>query len=193
MDELNNCIAKQDWKKLISQNAPSLLANSVSFKRGMSIAYEMLFNEDRDDDIRDYATDLLFELRQKFPQEWVSDWRNDIFLGDACYITMREEDSYEAYKRAYEIANPPPPYLLLQLAGCYTAFEPLIEVDEAESLVKRALEKELTVEGVVLLRGIYARKKNQELFDHWDKILREVEEKNIHAVEVWPDFLMSES
>lgn len=76
----------------------------------------------------------------------------------------------------------------ISLAGCYLMREPPITLDEAENLVKKALEKALSVEGVILLRGIYAEKKEQAKFDYWDKILQEIERKNLHTQDIWPDF-----
>ncbi|WP_154017894.1 hypothetical protein [Candidatus Protochlamydia phocaeensis] len=102
---------------------------------------------------------------------------------------MKYDERYEAYKRAYEKAPPPQPSsLLISLAGCYLLPKPPITLDEAENLAKKALEKELSIEGVVLLRGIYAEKKDQAKFDYWDKVLKEVEEQNIHTQDAWPDF-----
>lgn len=188
MNKIFNLIDKKDWYAISNQFDPKSLVKNISFKKGMTLAYHMLFNDERDDDLRDYAIQLLQELRQIYPEEWSSDWKNDIFLGDACFMTMRYDERYEAYKRAYEKANPPPPSLLISLAGCYLLPEPPITVDEAENLAKMALENEMSIEGVVLLRGIYAEKKDHAKFDYWDKILQKVEEKNIHAQECWPNF-----
>jgi hypothetical protein len=100
---------------------------------------------------------------------------------------MKYDEQYEAYKRAYEKVTPPPSSLLISLASCYLSPRPSVTLEEAESLAKKALEKEVSIEGVVLLRGIYAEKKDQAEFDYWDKVLKEVEEKNIHTKGDWPD------
>jgi hypothetical protein len=185
---LFNLILKNDWHAIVDQCQPKDLAKSLSFKDGRDLAYKMLFNEERNDNLRDYATELLQEIREIHFEEWSSDWKNDVFLGDACYITMKYNERYEAYQRAYKKASPPPPYLLISLASCYHSPEPPITLDDAENLVKKALEKEMSIEGVVLLRGIYAEKKDQVKFDYWDKVLKEVEEKKIHTKGTWPDF-----
>jgi hypothetical protein len=79
----------------------------------------MLFNEERDDGLRDYATELLQEVRQAHFKEWSLDWKNDVFLGDAYYITMKYDERYESYKRAFDKVAFPPPSLLISLASCY--------------------------------------------------------------------------
>lgn len=188
MNKISSLILKNEWHTIVNQYQPKILAESLPFKEGRNLVYKMLFNEERDDSLRDYATELLQEIRQTHFGEWSSDWKNDVFLGDACYMTMKYDERYEAYKRAYEKATPPPPSLLISLAGCYLLPKPPITLDEAENLAKKALEKELSIEGVVLLRGIYAEKKDQAKFDYWDKVLKEVEEKNIHTQDAWPDF-----
>jgi hypothetical protein len=188
MKKISNLILTKDWHTIVNQYKPKTLAVNLPFKEGRDLVYKMLFNEERDDSLRDYATELLQEIRQTHFVEWSLDWRNDVFLGDACYMTMKYDERYEAYKRAYEKAVPPPSSLLISLAGCYLLPEPPITLDEAENLAKRALETEMSTEGAVLLRGIYAEKKDQAKFDYWDKVLKEVESKNIQTQNAWPDF-----
>lgn len=45
----------------------------------------------------------------------------------------------------------------------------------------------MSIEGAVLLRGIYAKRKDQAKFDYWDKVLEELMQKNILTQGVWPD------
>jgi len=143
-----------------------------------------------DDELRDYAAELLDEIRFIYPKEWSTDWRNDVFLGDVFLLTRKYDEQYAAYKRAYDNANPPPPSLLLCLASCYDTFNPLITADEAEKLTLKALGKELSLSGVELIRSIYKSKNDQNKFDYWDKIYQELKEKNIHKSEgVWPNML----
>lgn len=190
IDKISDSIKKLDLHTIVRQYTPKVLADNLSFDEGRILAYKLSCNEELDNDLRYYATELLQELRQIYPNEWSADWKNDVFLGDACYLTMKEEERYEAYKRAYEKARPPPPSLLLSLAGCYHSCKPTITVDEAEKLVLSALEQEMSLRGIVLLRGIYARKNDQVKFDYWDKIFREVEQKNLHSKDdTWPDIL----
>lgn len=65
----------------------------MSFEENMRCAYQMLNDEEYDDDLYNFAVDLLQHIRKKYPQEWESDWRNDLFLGDACHFTMRCDGS----------------------------------------------------------------------------------------------------
>lgn len=188
MNRITDLIVKGDWHTIFKQYEPKKLAKNLPFKKGMSLVYKMLFNEERDDDLRDYATELLQEIRQTHQKEWATDWRNDVFLGDACYLTMNFDEQDEAYKRAFEKVPQPPPSLLISLASCYLSPKVPITLDEAENLAKKALEKEMSIEGVVLLRGIYAEKNDQDKFDYWDKVFIEVEKKNMHTQRAWPDF-----
>lgn len=189
MNVVTELINKKDWYAIANQYTPKLMVHYLSFKEGMLLAYQMLFNEERDDGIRDYAAELLEEIRKAYPNEWSGDWRNDVFLGDACYLTMRFEERYEAYKRAYQNANPPPPSLLISLASCYLSAIPRVSLDDAEKLVIIVLEQEISIDRVVLFRGIYAKKKDQAKFDYWDRIYKEVEEKQVHTKDAWPKFL----
>lgn len=137
------------------------------------------------------AVDLLQQVRKKYPQDWEADWRNDLFLGDACNFTMRFHESYEAYKRAaLKFNSNLPPYLLVSIAGCYlTPGKPPISIEEAERMIKEALEKERSIEAVTLIRGICKTKGREEEFSYWDKILEELEKKNAYMKSEWPEYL----
>ncbi len=115
-----------------NQYQPKFLAKSLFFKEGRSLVYRMLFNDERDDSLRNYAVELLEEIRQAHFKQWMADWKNDVFLGDACYMAMKYDQRYQAYKRGYEKAALPPPSLLISIAGCYLSPEPPILLDEAE-------------------------------------------------------------
>ncbi len=187
MDEIPHLIAKQDWNSIVANYTPNLLARTLSFKEGRVLACKMLFNEARDDNLREYSAELLNEIRLVYPDIWQEDWRNDVFLGDANYITMKFDERYEAYMRAFKKISYKPPSLLISIAACYLSPHPKISLEEAEKLVKEALKEETSVEAVVLLRGIYAEKKDATAFEYWDKVLKEVEAKNVHTKRTWPD------
>jgi hypothetical protein len=91
-----NLIIKNDWYTLVNQYNPKTVAQLLPFKDGRSLAYKLLFDEKRDDNLRDYATELLQEIRQIHSQDWLGDWKNDVFLGDACYMSMKYDEQYEA-------------------------------------------------------------------------------------------------
>lgn len=187
MDAIYEYIRNNDWYSIVDQFTPEYLSDYLKFKNGFYVSYKMLFNDEGDDNLRDYAFALLQAIRRSYPKEWSEDWRNDVFLGDACYMMMKHEEQYEAYKRAYEKVVNPPSSLLISLASCYLVPKAPITLEEAENLAKKALEKEISIEGVVLLRGIYAEKNDQSNFDYWDRILREIEKKDIHTKEAWPN------
>jgi hypothetical protein len=175
MNNLFDLIEKKNWYEIANNFEVETLAKELSFEKGMFVATQLLFNEDRDDGLREFATQLLQKIRSSHPSEWSSDWKNDVLLGDASYITMNFEEQYNAYKRAFEKAQPPSPSLLIALAGCYLSPEKPITIDEAEKLAKQALRQEPLYDGIVLLRGIYALKEDKNKFEYWDKIFQETQ------------------
>lgn len=195
MNKISSLILNKNWGELSKQYEPKILAQILSIKEGKLLAHKLLFNEERDDSLREYAVELLEEIRNMHSKEWLEDWKNDVFLGDACYMTLHYNERYQAYKRAYEKAKPIPPSLLISIASCYLSPTPPISIDEAERFAKLALEREMSIEGVILLRGIYAEKKDKLSFDYWDKVLKEIEHKKMHSSsqEVWPDMNTEES
>lgn len=136
-------------------------------------------NEEVDNDLINFSVDLLQLIRKKYPHDWDSDWRNDLFLVDVCnFTTLRPSECYEAYKRAsLKFNSNLPPILLIALAGCYLFPGNPISIHEAEKLVMAALEKEKSIEAVVLIRGICKMQEREQEFNYWDKILTELEKK----------------
>lgn len=179
-----------DFHTITKKYTPKKLAENLSFDDGRILAYKLLLNKELDDELREYAAELLDKLRFIYVKEWSADWKNDVFLGDAFLLTRKYDEEYAAYKRAYEKASPAPPSLLLCLASCYGTLNPPITADEAEKLTLKALEKELSLRGVVIIRGIYKSKNDQNKFDYWDRIYQELKGKEQHTSEgVWPNML----
>lgn len=175
---------------------PNKIVKTLSFKESMNLAYHLLLNEQRDDNLIEYATSLIKEIRIFYPKEWNNDWRNDVFLGDALYLAMianasgkYENERYEVYKHAFEKISPTPPALLVSMARCYLLPNSPVTIEEAEKLILCALEKEESIEAVTLIRGICKRKGDTGQFTYWDKILNSLEERNAWMKDKWPDFL----
>lgn len=189
MKNLETLIHTEDWSTLTSNYSSDIVANHLSFKEGLVVACSILMNEERDDDLREYAVNMTQWIRKTHPIEWNTDWRNDKFLGDACFIAMRYDEMYEAYRRAYKLANPPPPSVLLALANCYhSPGKPPVSIQEAESLVIRALQQHRSKNAVRLIRGICEEKNDDAGANYWEQVLdsdamEESEDQD------WPDFL----
>jgi hypothetical protein len=176
-------------KEISHKYKPNEIIKDLSFKDGMLLGYQLLLNDEMDDNLREFAVSLIEENRHAHPKEWDEDWRNDIFLGDAYYLIMKYDERYEAYKRASKKIHPLPPALLVSLAGCYLLPGSPITLDEAERLVLEALEKEKTIEAATLIRGIYKTKGNIDKFSYWDEILQKLENENAYMKDKWPKFL----
>lgn len=159
----------------------------------MYLAYQFYNNKNNDDDLCNFAVDLLQQVRKKYFKAWEVDWRNDLFLGDVCYFSMRTNESYEAYKRAsLKFNSSLPPKLLVSIAGCYLASgKSPISIEEAERLAKNAFEQEKSIEAVTLIRGICKTQGREEESSSWDKILNDLEKKKSYMKSEWPEYLSS--
>jgi len=166
------------------------LANSLSFKEGIVLAYRMLYNLNDDKETQNEAISLLYAIRKLYPNEWNSSWKFDSLLGNACDYIGRDEERYEAYKQAAKKVNPIPPSLLVLLAKCYSPFKTSqLSQEEAENYLKQALKIEKTIEGASLMRGICEEKKDLKEEAYWNNILDEAKEKKHHIHNVEPEFL----
>ncbi len=162
----------------------------LSFKEGIILAYKMLYNDKWDEDIQNFAVNLLYGIREKYKEEWDSSWTFDAFLGNACNITLRYDERYAAYKRASEKVSPISPSLMVLLAQCYISPGiPPITREEAENLLRESLKQEVTVEGVFLLKRICERKNDSQEVAYLEKVLEEAENKNLHIHDIQPSFL----
>jgi hypothetical protein len=152
MNIIFDLINNSDWDKIIDVYNVTEISTLLPFKEGIILAYKMLYNDDWDDIVQNYAVNLLYAIRDGYHEEWNSSWTFDTFLGNACDIALRYDERYETYKRASQNVYPIPPSLMVLLAKCYISpGTPPISQEEAENLLREALKKEKTIEGVSLL------------------------------------------
>lgn len=160
---------------------PSDLVHQLGFEEALHVACDMLKNEEWDESLQEYATKILMELKTKYPEKWVSNWRYDALLGYAYHITLNYDERYAAYKRAFDKKQPAAPQLLVAMARCCIApGKPPITEEEAISLVKQAIKTTPYVEGIELLRGLYKSTGNIVEERYWGNILEEIKENGPH-------------
>jgi hypothetical protein len=196
--DITEYLTASAWRRLVQLYTPSVFARSLSFKDALCAAYRMLCNEDWDENLQEYAISFLYEIRRVYSKEWNSSWEYDAFLGYACSIRYREEEQYEAYKRAFDKAQDPPPRLLIEFARCSVCpGPPPIPYDQAIDLVMRALQGGPYSDGIELLSNLYSLKWDTQMEEYWRKIL----EKSNHDFEspsiipqfIEDDYLQSEA
>ncbi len=160
---------------------PLDLINRLGFEKAVTIARYMLVNEEWDGSLQEYAINILEELRQKYPEEWDTNWKYDALLGYAYHIILKYDERYAAYKRAFNKIHPPPPQLLVAMARCsITPGSPPITEEEAISFVQQAIRNTPYIEAIELLRGLYKSTGNIKEQQHWEKILENIKETGPH-------------
>lgn len=160
---------------------PSKLIDSLGFNTALSIACDMLNNEEWDESLQEYATTILEELRKRYSTTWNADWQYDALLGYAYHITLKYDERFAAYKRAFNKIKPPPPQLLVAMARCCIApGKPPITEDEAITLVKQAIESVQYIEAIELLKGLYKSTGNVEEQKHCEKVLESIRDTGSH-------------
>jgi hypothetical protein len=188
-DQMESIIVSANWSKLIQKYNPKTVVTKLSYKSCMQVARNIIFWNDRNDDVVNYVVDMLVAIRQQFPTEWDQDWKNDLYLGQLCPFVSRYQESFESYKRAYDRFSDPPALVLYSLAGCYHS-PPEVETiseEEAMRLLKRSLEKELTYEAASHLRAFYGLRDDEVNYQYWDAIAKEADRKNLHFAIIVPD------
>jgi hypothetical protein len=182
------------WQEIANSYAVNQVAKALSFKEGLQLAYKLLYDKVWEDELQEYAVQLLNGIRKAYPNEWNSSWQYDAFLGEACNVTFKFDERYLAYKRAYETCPSPPPRLLIELAGCCDCpGPPPISYDEAIRLAKQAIKDYPYVDGVGLLHLIYSLNDDEKNEEFWKKRWHELREKNAQSPSITPDFLTKAS
>lgn len=163
--------------KDLSNETPFDVVQKFGFEETIRLATSMLMDESWDEELQGFATSLLRELMNKYPDKWNSSWRFDALLGFANNIIMDYDARYEAYKRAMEKTSSPPAELLIALARCYNSpgIPPVTEA-EAINLIKKAIKNKLYPEGVRLLKGLYRITGDKQEENYWNKILTAIED-----------------
>lgn len=191
-NDILNLFESHSLEKLANFYSPSEIVKSLSFKDGLRLAYRLLYNNEWDEDLQEYAIKLLYEIRNIFPKEWNTSWEYDALLGLACYIRYRHEERYKAYKRAFDKTTNPPPRLLIELARCCICpGPPPISYDHAIDLVMKALKEAPYADGISLLCIIYSTKGDKEKEFYWSKVLENTKE-NFNSPSIEPKFLLDE-
>ncbi len=168
----------RSWIEIAGLYAPSEVASSLSFKNGLQVGYQLLYNQNWDESLQQYAVELFYKIREVYLDMWDESWEYDALLGLACYITSRHEERYESYKRAFDKSSNPPPRLLIELARCCICpGKPPITYEQALDLVTQALKDCLYLDGVGLLCNIYSLKKEEVKKQEWLRVLENSEGK----------------
>ena len=115
---LQDVIRGKKWDELIQQFSPRDIMQRMTFRGAMKLASQLMFNENWDGNLHNYAARLLEFLRKNYPQDWNSSWQYDAFLGQAYDFALLYDERFVAYKRAMEKAVQPPPALLSGYIGC---------------------------------------------------------------------------
>lgn len=181
-------ISQQNWKDLVANIKPSLIAQILSFEECLNIVYKMLYNEQWEEDWQVFATQILQSIRQLNQHRWESDWRYDAFLGTACDIILDYDERYNSYQRAYNAAEQPPAELGFALARCTIApGKSYISETEAISILEESLSKKPFIEGVEFLVNLYNKLTNTtSRKNYWKNILEELKKANVHACPINP-------
>ena len=192
MNKIQKIVFQKKWNTLLSNYSVKDICLSLNFEEAMHNVEDLFYEDFPNHDNQQYALKLAFEIKDHFKNEWESDWKNDVFLGDLCDMLWRYDERYLCYKKAYDKLKDPPAELLLRLLNCHsTPDTPLITDEEAESYLRQALAKKLTSEVALSMRALYREKNNKSQENYWDHMYKKLEKENVHVDKITPNILMS--
>jgi|GEM_PF-1483333 len=174
-DYIKNLFVDKEYDKIYQTYSPEVVAGSLGLKNGLELAYRLIYHIKSSKEQQRYAARLLEALRACFLEDWIKDWHFDAFLGSSYDGIDDESDncnkSYQAYCRAYERADPPPPALMIKLAKFVNrqGYSP-VSYEDGEALAKKAFELEPNLDSARILCDIYSAKNMNKEFQYWTLI-----------------------
>ncbi len=176
----------EELKSISENQAPPNIVDSIGFEKTLYLVHQLLNDKEWDESLHEYGALLLENLRRSYPKEWNSHWKYDAFLGYAYDIIFDCDERYAAYHRAFQKADPPPPELLVALAGCCSCpGKPPINEEKAIHLVKEAIKDTYYVDALIFLRGLYRSAGNHQEEKQWDSVLNHIQKegKNLPSLD----------
>jgi len=187
--DLNDIIKKKDWDILIRNVLPVTIAISFPFEESMHVVGNLLNDSGGEDGdlalfMRDYAVNLMIILREKFPQNWKKDWKNEAFLGICCSLVYREEKAFKYLKNALGLFEDPPQSLILTYirvgaAPCY-----FLSTKEIAELAQRAAKSGITFEVAQQMADSATTREGK---NYWER--KAAEANSIHTPVIVPNIL----
>jgi len=189
--DIENILREKDWESLIRKVLPVTIAVSFSFDKSMEIAGDLLNDSGNAEGdpamfMRDYSVNLMIILREKFPQQWKVDWKNEAFLGICCNLVYREEEAFKHLKNALECFDNPPQSLILTYIRTGGAPNYYLSAEEIVELAHKAVKSGITLEMAQQMADLAT---TQEDWNSWTKKAKEAEANNIHTAVIVPDVL----
>lgn len=190
MSQVKELITQKNWGLLIAKYSSEEVCLSLNFSEAMWLTKHLFYDDMHNDANQQFGLELAFEIKNLFKSEWEKDWKNDVFLGDLCSVLWLYDEQYICYKRAYDKLADPPAALLLLLAGCQHAPDtPPITEEEAESYLRKSVEKKITFETALMMRTLCERKGDKSQAEYWDQMYKKLEKENVHSDQLIPDVL----
>lgn len=192
--EIKKHFAEKEYREIYTSCPVDSVAEALGFVDGLRLSYRLLYNKSWEEELQQYAINLILSVKSKFPNEWEKDWRNEAFLGNAYNVLLGDDRNYnerhKAYLRAYKKSDPVPPELLIALASCFDApGEPPVSYDQAIKWLKKSLEIEPYSAAVGLLSSIYWCKNDENELAFWQKTLKELQASGKRAPPLEPAFV----
>ncbi len=189
-DKLKELINKKEWLLLIENYSPKSICCLLNFKEAMLLSERLFFKEKYNYIQEQFALNLALEIKNHFKVEWKNDWKNEVFLGAMYNILCLYDEKYVCYKKAYDQLEDPPATLLFFLSNCNdTPDIPPITDEEAESYLKRAVEKKITYEVALSMRTLCRKKGETIQAAYWDQLYHKLEREKVKMDYIIPDVL----
>lgn len=196
-NQIDNIIRQKDWKFLIKHFLPKTIVDYLSYTQGMhlvgNLAIAAADELERDnyiaDLMRDFSVNLMIALREKHPQEWKKDWKNEAYLGISCALIYREEEAFNYIKNAYEKLNDLSQSLIFAYISAGRSSDHFLTDKEIIELTQNAIKKGITYEAALRMASLANIEKDSKKCEYWEQKALEAEENKVHTPLITPNIL----
>ena len=187
--EIIDELFKEQQGRVVSRGIDlQILVDILPFDLIMELSGRLYFKKCRYDTLKEYATILWFAIREKYPAEWLADWKNEAFLGQSCESNLwRCDIALDCYFRAYNSLKNPPHTLLLCIAGCDSDPIPPISLEDRIKYCKKAWEIFNSSEAARQMRMLSSESGEYKEEKKWLKIAEKLERKGVYTPVIIPN------
>lgn len=94
INKIKELLDKNDLELIFSNYSIEDICSCLNFNEAMYVVEYLFYDDIQNDEKQQYALKLLLKIKDRFSQEWESDWKNDVFLGNICEILWLYDERY---------------------------------------------------------------------------------------------------
>ncbi len=197
MKALDQAVISKDWKSVVQHFRPQQIVDVYPYEKSMHVVGwlmiaavdELLGEAFFAEEARNFAVNLMIEIRKRYLDQWQKDWKNEAFLGISCALVYLEEEAFQYLKAAYEALQDPPQSLILAYISAAEKIEGILNKENLLELTEAAVKKGATYQAALQMAFLSNQLGNREESKYWKERAEDAETKEYHTAVITPNIL----